>query len=282
MPTTTPLTDAINALTTYANTVTGASDTTLSDAVATLADGYGGGGGVSVDGIANGTEPSGAVTLSSATSIKAYAFYKCPITSISAPNVTSIDGKAFEGTSITELNDPFPSMVPSASTLLNTTSGYIFGNMQYLERVYLLNTGSWCVRLDTFRGCDNLKVLRLPNQNAGAEQRSAYGLTKLKIVDWGSTTSIHLNTFYGCTVFQTLILRNTSVTTLNNINAFQNTPFRGQGGLTGTVYCPNSLISSYKTANNWSTLFSGGYVTFTALEGSPYEQIDWNDSAFLQ
>lgn len=41
----TPLTDSINALTTYANEVTGASDTTLSDAVHTLASGYGGGGG---------------------------------------------------------------------------------------------------------------------------------------------------------------------------------------------------------------------------------------------
>lgn len=43
----TPLTDAIEALTTYANTVTGKTppDTTLSDAVATLASGYGGGGG---------------------------------------------------------------------------------------------------------------------------------------------------------------------------------------------------------------------------------------------
>jgi len=38
----TPLTDSINALTTYANEVTGASDTTLSDAVHTLASGYGG------------------------------------------------------------------------------------------------------------------------------------------------------------------------------------------------------------------------------------------------
>ena len=47
MSTTTPLTDAINALTTYSNTVTGKNppDTTLSDAVATLAAGYGGGGG---------------------------------------------------------------------------------------------------------------------------------------------------------------------------------------------------------------------------------------------
>lgn len=45
MPNTTPLTDAINALTTYANETTGASDTNLSDAVGTLVSGYGGGGG---------------------------------------------------------------------------------------------------------------------------------------------------------------------------------------------------------------------------------------------
>ena len=37
----TPLTDSINALTAYANEVTGGSDTTLSDAVHTLASGYG-------------------------------------------------------------------------------------------------------------------------------------------------------------------------------------------------------------------------------------------------
>ena len=41
----TPLTDSINALTAYANEVTGGSDTNLSDAVHTLASGYGGGGG---------------------------------------------------------------------------------------------------------------------------------------------------------------------------------------------------------------------------------------------
>lgn len=40
----TPLTDSINALTAYANEVTGGSDTNLSDAVHTLASGYGQGG----------------------------------------------------------------------------------------------------------------------------------------------------------------------------------------------------------------------------------------------
>ena len=39
----TPLTDSINALTRYANETTGASDTTLSDAVGSLVAGYGGG-----------------------------------------------------------------------------------------------------------------------------------------------------------------------------------------------------------------------------------------------
>lgn len=47
----TPLTDSINALTTYANSVTGESDTNLSDAVYSLASGYGQGGGASYDGI---------------------------------------------------------------------------------------------------------------------------------------------------------------------------------------------------------------------------------------
>ena len=39
----TPLTDSINALTQYANEVTGKQDTTLSDAVGSLVEGYGGG-----------------------------------------------------------------------------------------------------------------------------------------------------------------------------------------------------------------------------------------------
>ena len=44
------LADGIEAMTTYANEVTGESDTTLSDAVRTLADGYGGGGGETLTG----------------------------------------------------------------------------------------------------------------------------------------------------------------------------------------------------------------------------------------
>lgn len=47
----TPLTDAINALTTYANGITGKSDTNLPDAVRSLADGYGQGGETDYDAV---------------------------------------------------------------------------------------------------------------------------------------------------------------------------------------------------------------------------------------
>lgn len=52
-----PLTDAINALTRYANETTGADDPDLSSAVRTLCDGYGGGGDValSVDTVSYGS-----------------------------------------------------------------------------------------------------------------------------------------------------------------------------------------------------------------------------------
>lgn len=57
----TPLTDSINALTTYANEVTGGSDTNLSDAVHTLASGYGQG---SASNVVTGTFKSATVGAS--------------------------------------------------------------------------------------------------------------------------------------------------------------------------------------------------------------------------
>ena len=58
-----PLTDAINALTRYANETTGASDTTLSDAVETLVEGYGHGGGGSMPHFLEPSEQIGTITV---------------------------------------------------------------------------------------------------------------------------------------------------------------------------------------------------------------------------
>jgi len=256
-------------------------DTYDTTTISSLTVNVSGGGGITADEIAMESAPTGAVTLT-ATEIKAFAFYGKPITSIYAPNIVKMDGRAFEKTNIVNLNDPFPAMAPSTSTLLNTAAGYIFGNMPSLKRVYMTNTGTWCARLDTFVGCSELVVLRLPNQDSNnTEQRVTSNCRKLKVVDYGKSR-IWSNSFNGCYLFDTLILRNSSVQALGNTSAFSNTPFRGYNGLSGTVYVPSALIESYKTETNWSTMFSEGHCNFAALEGSPYEQIDWDDSALWQ
>lgn len=78
-----PLTDAINALTTYANSVTGASDTTLSDAVDSLVAGYGGGGGIDIADLIRRTQPSGAVVATLSAGAAEYGLsYMTGITSV--------------------------------------------------------------------------------------------------------------------------------------------------------------------------------------------------------
>lgn len=236
---TTPLTDAINALTTYSNETTGESDTTLSAAVATLIAGYGGGGGYDINDIADGSEPSGAITISTATSINDYAFAgRSAITGVTAPSVTSLGQHAFDGCSgITSVSFP-------ALTTLNGVSG--------------------------FSGCRALTTIALPSITSTLQQYTFYYCNNLTAVDLGSCSSIINGSMNGCSSLTTLILRKSSVVTLANVGAFSGTPF-ASGGSGGTIYVPSDLISSYQSASNWSTLHGYGTVTWTAIEGSQYE-----------
>lgn len=142
-----------------------------------------------------------------------------------------------------------------------------------------------------FYGCTNLSALFLPkveNVDTNAFSRTAIseielpsakklGTTlfdaciALKKADFGAVvSSVQGATFRGCTVLDTLILRNETLVTLANTSVFASTPF-ASGGTGGTVYVPSALIDSYKTATNWSTLYAAGTCNFVALEGSAYE-----------
>ena len=99
---------------------------------------------------------------------------------------------------------------------------------------------------------------------------AAYACQQLEFCDIGSTTGIGANAFANCLALDTLVIRKTTLCTLSNVSAFTNTPL-GSGGTGGTVYVPSALISTYQTATNWSTLYSGGTITFAAIEGSDYD-----------
>ena len=89
---------------------------------------------------------------------------------------------------------------------------------------------------------------------------------KLSYIDLHNCGNISYTAFERSSVLNTVILRKIdSVCTLGSTNAFGQTPFAsGKSG--GICLVPRSLIESYQTATNWSTLYAGGRCLFWALE----------------
>lgn len=252
---------------------------------ATKLDGYStlidsiqtGGGGISVDDIAQNLQPSGAITLSnSVTRIGGYAFADKPVTSVSGSAVTAIGGNAFRDTQITEINSTmFPSLTGLDMSALE--------EMSQLKRVYLTGAEAYLSNLYVLRNNNNsVKVARFPYCTGNTNQQAFGSCYALKVVDVGPINFISSNWAYNARALQTLILRKSAVIPLSNVTGFVGTPLRGYNSLSATVYVPQSLISSYQTASNWSTIYNEGHCTFAALEGSPYEYTDWDDSGFLE
>lgn len=116
---------------------------------------------------------------------------------------------------------------------MGASSGqYIFYNCTNLETAVLSGSGS--IPSNTFNACSKLTAVDIDGMTLGS----------------GSV-------FYNATILSAVIIRNSTVANLGNINVFQGTPFAsGKSG--GTLYVPSSLISSYQSASNWSTIL--GYT----------------------
>lgn len=218
--------------------------------------GGGGGGQWTSDGIAQNLEPSGAVTLS-VDSIGVRAFAGKPITSVTGNAVTSIGHSAFVGCS--------------------SLASVVLPNITALDQF-------------TFEGCSVLKTLHLPNvTSSNTYNYRNSGLETLVLPKISSTTgwqifaeakslkaldilgfSFQQQAFNNNTAMNVLIIRADTVKSLANVNAFANTPFAsGKSG--GTLYVPSSLVSSYQSASNWTTILGYANNQIKAIEGSIYE-----------
>ena len=124
---------------------------------------------------------------------------------------------------------------------------------------------------NVFQG-SNITSFSAPNLSGTTNNASAFNAAKkLTFLDLGTLGKIASNFAYNANKLTTIVLRNTSVVTLDNVNAFGNTPIRGYDSLSGTIYVPQNLIASYQSASNWSTVYGEGHVTFAKIEGSIYE-----------
>lgn len=260
MSSTTPLTDAINALTTYANEVTGKNDTTLSDAVGSLVDGYGGSGNGSLDDYIDGTT----------------------IEIISNVNVVRTNGITASGNNITSIILPECTELKDGAIRYGgyTNNSKFFTALSHLElpKVQKLGTMSLC----GISSPSSLNAIVLPSlvqltwraSNGRAFERN----TAIKKYDFGSSALSPISigsavNWYGTNdVITDLIFRYNGVVSINTIDVFRydNTHYFSFG-TTCFIYVPQAQLENYKTATNWSTLYSSYPDMFKTIEGSIYE-----------
>lgn len=221
---------------------------------------------------------SGAFTMpSSVTTIKSNAFAACNY-------ITSMDLSGC--TSMTKIYDSaFESCVRLSSITLPSSvteiGGYAFrycialGSFSCNSSItklgsYVFNGGGSYTM--TLRTCSMPYLSASSLSNVFGASDASKACKQLEFVDLGSAQSLSSYCFANCYALTTLVLRRTgAICSIQSSNSFTNTPMSGYNGLTGTVYVPSALISTYQTASNWSTLYNAGNVTFVAIEGSDYE-----------
>lgn len=243
----------------------------------TLTDVSGGGTGEwTTAGIAVNTEPNGAITLKPQGIGNAWkfadnnAFHNKPITSIvfdfnNYGSMVRGASECFAGSTLQTVT--FTNYGTSTSWKPEST----FKNADKLlafECPVPLDFGGYS---QSFYQCKSMTRFSVP-YGTGDMYAPCQNCNVLEYADMGSANNMWGNAFANCYKLQTLILRRTAgVVTLQNVSAFNNTPMRGYNGLSGTIYVPSALVSSYQTASNWSTIYGEGHCAFVAIEGSPYE-----------
>ena len=188
------------------------------------------------------------------TSIGASAFSYCPSLALSSlpSSLTQIAANAFSRCYLVSLSE-----IPSSVTSIGDSA------FRYCKSIESISCDGAITTLgnNAFTGetanqmsiasasFPNLAVSSLTTVFGSSSPASACHL--LEFADIGNTASIAANAFANCYKLQTLVLRKTaSVCTLANVSAFLNTPMSGYNELTGTVYVPSALVSSYQTATN--------------------------------
>ncbi len=240
------------------------------------------------------------VSFPAATYIVNWAFSRCSnLATISFPVVTTIGQQVFDGcTALTTASFPMATTIGIGAfedcTNLTTISfprangvgKGAFANCVNLTAVSFpaaLSIESYAFRgcsnlaavsfpvatvigIDAFRSCVNLTTVSIPACTTISDY-AFFGCSKLTTVSFPAATTISDYAFGRCYNLKSLYLTGSSLCTLSNSNAFSSTPIGGystSAGTYGSIYVPASLLTSYKTATNW-TYFSS---RFYAVEDS--------------
>lgn len=173
------------------------------------------------------------------------------LTSITSNFENGIHSRLFQYQPIESINLPNALHVPS----------YMCADCNYLENINLPKLVD--MPMCAFQNCTILEVVVLPSFQKYNNNGNFEGCTSLHTIDYASTTIDTKNFFSqkehnNNSSLTTVVIRATNVVAkLGNLNNFDGTPF-ASNGTGGILYVPESLVSSYQSATNWSTIL--GYT----------------------
>lgn len=179
-----------------------------------------------------------------ATAINAYAFDNCrSLVSINCPLGTTVSSYAFRNCSnLVNINIP----------LFTNIAGSCFDGCSSIESIDFSALSN--VAYASFRNCFSLHSVNIPSVQY-IEQLAFYNCSNLSYIKFsGQGGHIDNEVFRGCTNLEAVVITTDILPpTLYNVDAFYETPIANG---TGYIYVADTLVDSYKTAENWSVYAS--------------------------
>lgn len=172
------------------------------------------------------------------------AFHTCTsLNSINMPLIENIPSSAFRGcTSLSQI--VFPNCIAIRSNAFMDCTSLNSVSLPELTTIY------YCA----FSNCTSLSVLELPNC-LSLYSNALWKVSNLKTISLPNANRIGSSAFGNCQKLESIYLLRSTRAALSNANAFANTPISNSTylGYFGSIYVPESLVDSYKTATNWAT-----------------------------
>ena len=197
-----------------------------------------------------------------ATKVGDAVFNNCSaLTSVDIPNATSIGDSAFSNCYALKSVD-----LHNATTIGNSA----FYTCYALTSVDIPNATS--IGGSAFSNCASLTSVDFPNATSIGDFAFS-NCSALTSVDFPNATSIGDSAFSNCSKLKTIYLRSKTMCTCLGDLGFS--PFSSPP----TIYVPNSLIDSYKTADNWSE-YASFFKSLESIELSKISIIGKNINTY--
>lgn len=182
--------------------------------------------------------------ISNVTTIGAYALRGCTsLNNVDISNTTTIDAYALYGLTLSNNVD-----VSNLVTIGEAAFGYC--NFTYFHAPKVTSLG-----YSAFTGC-TLETIVLEKKFSTSPYSVFNNCKNLKAVDFNTTGQFSNGYFTNCSSLNMLVLRRSDKITpfVTGVGSCFNGSSFASTGAGGTLYVPESLISSYQSASNWSTL----------------------------